>query len=1139
MQNPLPPEESLKHWVAPPGFTVSLFASEPEIVKPICMAWDARGRLWIAETLDYPNEQRPPGEGRDRIKICEDTDHDGKADKFTVFADHLSIPTGMVFANGGLIVIEGGHTLFLKDTNGDDQADVRQILFEGWGMGDTHATASNLRWGLDNWVWGVVGYSGFNGTVGGKPTRFSMGFFRFKPDGSELEFIRSSNNNTWGLGFSEEGIVFGSTANNNPSMYLPIPNRFYEAVSGWSAARLESIADSPAFYPVTDKVRQVDAHGRYTAGAGHALYTARSFPKEYWNRVAFVAEPTGHLVGKFRMEAHGADFVARNEHTFLASDDEWSAPIAAEVGPDGNLWVIDWYNYIVQHNPTPAGFQTGRGNAYDTPLRDKRHGRIYRVTSSSGSESHAPIITGANAKDLVAALKSDNQLWRIHAQRLLVELKNREIVSNLIALTEDRSVDPTGLNVGAIHSLATLSGLGAIPSEDSKPLRAVRRALHHPSAGVRREAVTVLPRTAAERDTLLREGLLKDGDAQVRLATLLALAEMPASDRAGAAIASAIQDPTNSSDRWLMDAATAAAARNDSGFLKAIFASVSTHPTPAAPITPGNLIPNGSFESETNGVPLSWRITKVAGNAETALSEESFQGARSIRIDSDNGAEASWSTVVPVERFTVYTLSGYIRTGNVRTVGTAKGVAISAAETEASTPSILGTKDWVKAETSFNSGDHTQLTIRCEFGGGGLARGWAGFDDIRLVRAPSGTLPGTAGQVLRIVTGHYGNRGAIDTVVPTILALPKDAPGLAVPFLDGLLAGWPMNVKPNLKSGEPERLLALATGLLPEASSSLAALMVKWGYEQSFSGVIDKLASHFRSQIADGSAPPDERVTVARRLITIRDDAASMNVLLGCVTPQAPPNLVNGIIAAAALSHQKSAAGAMLQTWPQLTPGSRRQLISALLRRPEWAITLLDAVEKKSIRRTELSNDHWNQLRSHPDKTVAALAQGLDQSAGRTSSPDMEALIKSLSPVASMPADGAEGQKTFETVCAVCHAVKGKGARIGPDLTGIGIRPKSEILVEIIDPNRSVEENYRLWTVTTKGGESIAGRLDGETATTIEILDTAGQKHVVQHRDIQALEASNQSIMPTGFDQLPRQDLANVLEFLALSAKSK
>jgi putative heme-binding domain-containing protein len=214
-------------------------------------------------------------------------------------------------------------------------------------------------------------------------------------------------------------------------------------------------------------------------------------------------------------------------------------------------------------------------------------------------------------------------------------------------------------------------------------------------------------------------------------------------------------------------------------------------------------------------------------------------------------------------------------------------------------------------------------------------------------------------------------------------------------------------------------------------------------------------------------------------------------------------------------------------------------LISALLRRPEWAITLLDAVEKKSIRRTELSNDHWNQLRSHPDKTVAALAQGLDQSAGRTSSPDMEALITSLSPVASIPADGAAGQKTFETVCAVCHAVKGKGARIGPDLTGIGIRPKSEILVEIIDPNRSVEENYRLWTVTTKGGESIAGRLDGETATTIEILDTAGQKHVVQRRDIQALEASNQSIMPTGFDQLPRQDLANILEFLALSAKSK
>jgi len=360
MQLPLSPAASHPHIVTVPEIRTELWASEPDILKPICMAWDERGRLWIAETIDYPNELQPAGQGRDRIKICEDTNGDGKADRFTVFAEQLSIPTAMVFARGGLIVIEAGHTLFLKDNDGDGKADERKILFEGWGTGDTHATASNLRYGPDNWIWGVVGYSGFDGDVGGKRVRFGMGVYRFKSDGSALEFVRSSNNNTWGLGFSEEGTVFGSTANNNASWYMPIANRYYESVSGWSASRMETIADKQDFYPVTAEVRQVDAHGRYTAGAGHALYTARNFPQEYWNRVAFVTEPTGHLIGMFRIEGRGADFTARNDKSFLASSDEWCAPIMAEVGPDGAVWMLDWYNYIIQQ-PHAARLQERQG----------------------------------------------------------------------------------------------------------------------------------------------------------------------------------------------------------------------------------------------------------------------------------------------------------------------------------------------------------------------------------------------------------------------------------------------------------------------------------------------------------------------------------------------------------------------------------------------------------------------------------------------------------------------------------------------------------------------------------------------------------------------------------------------------------
>jgi putative membrane-bound dehydrogenase-like protein len=164
MQLPVSPEESMKHMVVPPGFEVKLFAAEPDIKKPICMAHDERGRLWVAETFDYPNELQPEGKGNDRITICEDTNSDGKADKFTVFADKLSIPTSMCFANGGVVVTQAPHTLFLRDTDGDGKADERKVLFTGWGTGDTHAGPSNLRWGLDGWIYGTCGYSGFRGT---------------------------------------------------------------------------------------------------------------------------------------------------------------------------------------------------------------------------------------------------------------------------------------------------------------------------------------------------------------------------------------------------------------------------------------------------------------------------------------------------------------------------------------------------------------------------------------------------------------------------------------------------------------------------------------------------------------------------------------------------------------------------------------------------------------------------------------------------------------------------------------------------------------------------------------------------------------------------------------------------------------
>ena len=345
MQKPLPPEESAKHFVTPQGWEMKLFASEENLAgKPIAMNWDERGRLWVIVTTDYPNDITDRGTGNDKIQILEDTDHDQKADKFTLFADKLNIPTSLVCVDGGAIVQNGTETLFLKDTDGDGDADLRHVLLTGWGLGDTHGGVSNLRYGPDNWIWGMQGYNPSTPTADGKVlAKFQMGFFRMKfepgspPKISAVEFLRSTYGNTWGLGFSEEGLVFGSSANGHPSLFMPIPNRYYERVRGWTPSLLAaSIAESPRFYPITDKVRQVDHHGHYSAAAGHALCTTSNYGEHWRNKTAFVCGPEGHLVGMFVLEKDGAGYKSVSPGNLVASDDEWSAPIMAEVGPDGS-----------------------------------------------------------------------------------------------------------------------------------------------------------------------------------------------------------------------------------------------------------------------------------------------------------------------------------------------------------------------------------------------------------------------------------------------------------------------------------------------------------------------------------------------------------------------------------------------------------------------------------------------------------------------------------------------------------------------------------------------------------------------------------------------------------------------------------
>ncbi len=583
-QAPLSPQDSMRYTQVPADFELRLFASEPDLVKPIWISWDERGRAWVVEARDYPHGLVDEGEpGLADIKICEDTDGDGRADKFTVFADRLNLATSLVFVDGGVLVSEARHLLYLEDTDGDDRADVRRAILPGWGVGDSHAMQSNLGRGFDNWLYGAVGYSNFRGTVGGKELQFGQGVFRFKADGSALEFLHQFNNNSWGFGQNAHGDIFGSTANGNPSFYGYLPAHILnptqpgfgrrgggggfrpgyrldgdnapEAAATANVRRLQSaksLAPGMRMHPNTPNVRVVDNFGGYTAAAGHAFMVSDALPPRLQGK-ALVTEPTAKLIGIMDVQPDGGGHQVVDGFNLLASTDEWMSPIFADVGPDGAVWVIDFYSFVIQHNPTPspqsAGIQAtaGRGGAYKTEndLRDQTHGRIYRVVWKDAPGGAIKALAKSRPAESVAALDSGNQFWSLTAQRLLVDGR----MTNAVPALRKRVRSGAG-GKGAIHALWALEGLGALDKDTHQA------ALLNPDAALRRNAIRALPANEAGRRLFFSSPAIQDRDLITRQAAFVKLLEFPTIPEIQTVVAQLSRTPVNGTDPFLNDALT-------------------------------------------------------------------------------------------------------------------------------------------------------------------------------------------------------------------------------------------------------------------------------------------------------------------------------------------------------------------------------------------------------------------------------------------------------------------------------------------------------------------------------------------------------------------------------------------------------
>ncbi|MDA7657388.1 dehydrogenase [Verrucomicrobia bacterium] len=382
------PASELANFELLPGYQVNLFASEPMFANPIHMMWDSRGRLWVACSWAYP--QLKPGEkANDKIIILEDTDNDGKADKSIVFADGLYLPTGIELANGGCYVAQSPDVFFFKDTDGDDVADSKTTALTGFGIEDSHHSISAWRRGPGGWIYfqeGIFLHTQVE-TQHGVVRNFNGGVYQYNPRTQKLKmFVRGTGGNPWGHVFDRWGQSF--MVNNPRIMYL-------SPGSGNSnqAARVGALIS-------TEKQ------------CGGDLVTGTHLPPEIQGQL-LTGRFKSRTVVRYEFIENGAGFSANVLPPLISSKHPNFRPVDCKIGPDGAIYVADWYNSIINHAQ----------HDFRDPRRDHEHGRIWRITHKERPLVQKPKLVGESIVDLLGHLKSPNA-WTRHQTRK--ELSERD-----------------------------------------------------------------------------------------------------------------------------------------------------------------------------------------------------------------------------------------------------------------------------------------------------------------------------------------------------------------------------------------------------------------------------------------------------------------------------------------------------------------------------------------------------------------------------------------------------------------------------------------------------------------------------------------------------------------------------------------
>jgi putative membrane-bound dehydrogenase-like protein len=458
---PKSPKDSLACIQLKPGFRAELVASEPLISSPVAIDWGPDGKLWVIEMYDYPTGVDGNWKPGGRVKYLESTKGDGVYDKAVTLADDLPFPTGLMAWGKGVLVCAAPDILYLEDTKGTGKADVRKVLFTGFDTSNYQARINGLEYGLDGWVYAA------NGLLGGKIVskinpkyKVDLGGrdLRFKPDTGEIEPAagltqQGRTRDDWGNWFGND--------NSNLLWHYPLPEHYLRRNPHFIAppARVNVPVGDPdpnKLFPVSHLLRRFNDFGsanRTTSACGPCIYRDTLLGKEYYGN-SFTCEPVHNLVTRRVLTPKGVTFVGKRspdeqDREFFASTDNWCRPVQVRTGPDGGLWVVDMYRFVIEH---PRWITPDRLAELDIRAGADM-GRIYRIVPENVARHRPERLDGLNSGELMARLGSSNGVQRDLAQRLLIERKDADATPKL------KSLVTTGTHFERLHALCTLDCL--------------------------------------------------------------------------------------------------------------------------------------------------------------------------------------------------------------------------------------------------------------------------------------------------------------------------------------------------------------------------------------------------------------------------------------------------------------------------------------------------------------------------------------------------------------------------------------------------------------------------------------------------------------------------------------------------------